>query len=461
MSSKKKIASKLNIHPNKIKDNNLKYYYTNYPLRCCKYEHKQIGDINKYEYSNAILHLSNYYKDIKCDHYKNLYLEALKYDGKSLLKNEISPTQDNIMLEYVKFRKNMYTIILWPRAKNKDDEVNKLLNNNGIIYYIRKFNITYNGAINLLYQLYADQAKLSKKNFIEEKLEFMHWKKGERNTFKVIFYEHTSNFKLSGKHAPLKEEIRNLWKADKNFWGRDYVHINDYYYQTIEYCKIFLNPNSLKMLQLQDHDYFTNNKLLKCRFMVNTIKKWIVENVEPIDHERFLFFSSVVLYTYGVRTCSDVDGFVSQYPLKSKTDNFVKSVKQHFYEENTKFFFADLGITGVSNETWDNKNQIWFDKIKVMNMDELIFDPINHFYYNGLKFVILKHEIVKKYLRGNFKDYCDFLQIEILLNIKIDFPKLPDKYKNKDKFMKLVKMCMEKRYPNIENYMERFMEVIK
>lgn len=464
MSQIKKLAHKLKVKPWKIKKENIKYYYTKYPQRCCDYEHSPIKDIEKFKYSDAINILKDYYKDIKCDYYNNLYKKSIKYDNRPLPSDisdpEIAKTIDDIMCEYAKFRKDLYTIIMWPRAKGKTQELNNILNEYGNICYIKKFNISYKAAINLLYQIYADQPKLSKKHFIEEKLKFMHWEKNKRNTFRVIFYEHSGNKQISGKHAPLKEDIRNLWKDDDNFWGRDYVHINDFYYQTIEYCKIFLNRNSMKLLQFQDHNNFTNHKLLKCRYMINTTKNWMTKNISPIDYERFIFLGSASLYAHGIRLCSDLDGYVSAYPKESQTKEFHKLIDVYFRNEKTKFFFADLGITDKVEEQWDEKNKIWFDKINVNHVDDLIFDPKNHFYYNGIKFITIKHEITRKMLRGNFKDYCDFLQIEKTLGIKIDLPKIPEKYKDKGKFMKLIDNYIKYMYPNVINYEDRIKKLI-
>ena len=54
-----------------------------------------------------------------------------------------------------------------------------------------------------------------------------------------------SNLPISGSQAPLKQKIRNVWlQDDPKKRGDDFIHINDNFYQTYEYCRLFFNKNS-------------------------------------------------------------------------------------------------------------------------------------------------------------------------------------------------------------------------
>ena len=171
------LSKKLRVPKHKIKYHNLKYYYTKKPELCCRYKLDPISDVQPYQFNKALNILDNYYKDIKSDYYKNLYKESKKYN-KNILEQKPDQTLDHIILEYIKFRPNTYIITLWPNVKDKLNELKDLLNKHGNIYYIRKFNLSYNAAKNLIYQMYSDTFRLSTVDKIEEKLEYIGWKKG-------------------------------------------------------------------------------------------------------------------------------------------------------------------------------------------------------------------------------------------------------------------------------------------
>lgn len=460
------IAKRMNVPTHLIKNNNVNSYYFEGPELCCYYKRKPISDnIGPYEFEKAIKYLKDYYKDIKDDYYKNLH----KYILENNITNDniltIKPNQmlDHVITEYVKFRENTFVIVTWPKAHNDFDKVKQILNEHGNIYYIRKLKLNYTAAKNLIYHLYTDTRKLRKLSEIEEKLEFMGWTPDTIANVKIIVFENKSNVRLSGIKAPLKEKIRAIWKDRKDFWGGDFVHVNDHFYQTIEYCQLFLNRNSIMNLHFQNLNKIIafNDNNNKCRIMINTIKNWIVHNCDPIDYDRFLFFSSVVLYTQGIRSCRDIDGVVAENPV---SQTFYEQVNKNFHDKNTKFFFSDIAIQNTRSwdTKWDVQNKVWFESINDPNintLDNLIFNPNYHFYYNGLKFVTLKIEIHKKLQRGLVKDVADILEITRQTNLKIDkIPKISEKY-TKEEFIRQLNEYMQKTYPENKEYVKYISEI--
>ncbi len=190
---------------------------------------------------------------------------------------------------------------------------------------------------------------------------------------------------------------------------------------------------------------------------MNTVKNWIVKNVHPIDYDRFLFWGSTTLYAYGVRKCRDVDGLVGGTPSSkdSKTPFLEERLKKSFFEKESKFFFADMGMPGTSlwEDRWDKKDEPYFKLVGVKYRDELIFDPNQYFYYNGLKIASLVNNIKKRILRRKISDIGDLLEIERKTNIDIDFPSISDY--SKEYFVKLLKEYMGRKYKDNDTYLER------
>lgn len=456
------ISKKYNIPYNNIKDNQLEYYYTTIPELCCKYNLKEISDdVGPFEFTKAIKIMNDYYNDIKCDYYRNLTKEIEKY-GDDISKYQLD-IADRIILEYIKFRKNTYCLTIWPYIKGDISNVVEFLKKYGNVYHTKKIKLNYNGALNLVYQLYSDTKRFPTIDKLKEKLDYLGWREGENNIIRVIFFENTSNEVISGSQAQLKTKIRNfmldiikkgkigsseeLHKDDKNLRGDDLVHINDYFYQTIEYAKIFLHKKTISFLRKQNLNRHLSNDFCNCRMYLNTLKNWIVNNIDPIDYERFVFMGSVVLYAYGIRQCRDIDGLVSGIPKNSKTKNFTQKIAEYFYDRKTKFMFADIGLIGTSywKPQWDEKDLAWFEKLKIKDRDELIFNPDYHFYYNGIKLISLKSELVRKYIRKRYYDYGDLLMAVEISNIKIKLPKVPNTV-NLDELMKTSKQYLMEKY---------------
>lgn len=425
---KNKLIKKYNIEPYKLKPNHIKYYYDRFPELCCKFVLEPISNtVGPFEFIKAITFLNQYYKDIKSDYYRNLFKYLIK-NGEDFTNLRSKYYKDRIILEYLKFRPKTYILTLWPFVKPENIiDLIVFLKNYGYVYHTKKIKLTYNGALNLIYQLYSDTNRFPSIEKLKEKLNYLNWGIDQKNTINIIVFENTSNENISGSQAKLKTKIRDFvlqFFPGAKLRGDDLLHINDNYYQTIEYSKIFFHKKSILFLNKQNLSRYFSQSFNNCRLYINTVKKWIIDNVKLIDQERFLFMGSVVLYLYGIRPCRDIDGVVCGVPIESSSNDFIKKVASFFYQKDMKFFFADLGIMGTDywKSQWDEKDARWFQMLKILYRDQLIFDPEHHFYFNGLKFVSLKAEAIRKYIRRRYYDFGDLIMIMELTGVKMKLP---------------------------------------
>jgi hypothetical protein len=447
MSGKKSyIAKKYDISYRDLKDAQMKYYYTTYPELCCKYQLKPIDyEIQPFEFDKAIQHLNKYYNNINCDYYKNLLKETQKHNND--IKKYSQQVADRIIFEYIKFRPNTFCLTIWPYAKKELTPLFGFLENYGHVYYVKSIQLNYNAALNLIYQLYSDTKRFPTIQKLQEKLEYLGWKKDETKTIRVVFFENTSKEVISGSQAALKTKIRNellKYSDNKNLRGDDLIHINDLFYQTIEYSKIYLHNNTLKFLKKQNLERLLDSKLDSGRLYLNTVKSWFIDNILLADYDRFLFFGSTVLYAYGLRNCRDVDGMV--YGSEDMdTPNLVKKTAEFFHDRQTKFFFGSLGIMNTEywKTEWNTKDEKWLKMMNVTHKDQLIFDPEHHFYFNGIKLMTIKNETIRKFLRRKPQDYADMIEMQNILHFTMNLPKIKD---NKDSFLSEVKKSLESKY---------------
>jgi hypothetical protein len=416
------ISKKYNISINKLHDEHMQYYYTKYPYLCCQYDLQPIQyDINPFDYLAAITYLDTYYKSIKSDYFRNL-VDVLKKCDNDLFKCQ--EFADSIIKEYIKFRKNTFCITIWPFYQKDLKEVVDFLTQYGYVYYTKEIKLDYNSAINLVHQLYSDTNRFPTMDKISEKVDYLGFSKNEKKKIRVIFFENVSPERISGSKAPLKTKIRELLLKEvtgKIVRGDDMVHINDNYYQTIEYSQIFLHKKTLSFLKKQNLE--NHLKFDRSRLYINTIKQWMIKNVKLIDYERFVIMGSSVLYLYGLRECRDVDGLVLGDGISNE---LMDNVSKFFYNKETKFSYAGLGITNTKywDKGWDDKDIPWFKLFGLKYRDELLFNPENYFYFNGMKFVTLKIEILRKYIRHKHHDVGDMLMVMEILGINIKLPQL-------------------------------------
>lgn len=463
MNTKKYISDKYDIPTNKLSDEYLKYYYINYPQLCCQYNLKPINsDIKPFEFDRAISILNNYYQNIKSNYYKELF-EKTKIYGNILDNYPDTNITDRIIYEYLKFRSNIFILTCWPLINSN---LLKLLLSElkkyGNIYYIKKINLSYNGAINLLYQLYSDTNRFYLIDKIKEKLEYIHW--GSNNNFiNILVFENLSNLKITGSQSELKTQIRDFLLnnlENKNIRGDDLIHINDHYYQTIEYSKIYFHKKSLVFLNKQNLGNYLeyNQENSMSRFYFNTMKNWIINNIDLIDQERFLCWGSTVLYAYGIRPCRDIDGIISGLP---ENNNFIEKTYHALSNNKTKLFFIKMDITHSKYWTstkWDIKDSKLYKILGISDRNDLIFNPNFHFYFNGIKIISLKGEITKKFVRARYSDYGDLLATMDITGYKIKLPDLTNI--SKENLIKLITEYLKNRYKYEDNKIKKLLEPV-
>lgn len=433
----------------RINYNQVDYYYTNDTINCCKYSEKPMFDIKEFDYLEPIKRLINYYEDdyIK-KYYEQLYdrLNTYKPTGfldSSLIKREHLEDIDEMMIDYLKCRPKTFILTLWPLV-NKTEDLISFLKKNGNVYYYKEIQLSYNACFNLVYQLYGDATRLKTLKDIKEKLDYIGWGK-ESNTVRIIVFDNINNLPISGGKAPFKEQIRQL--AGKNHTGKrgdDFVHVNDNYYQTIEYAQIYFHKNSLKFLHKQDLARHLSFK--KSRLYLQTFKNWFIKNIDLIDRDRFIIFGGTVLYTHGIRENRDIDGLVVPYTDKTKTSNFKEKIIKDLYQKNTRFFFLDFGMENSEawKESWTEKNKQWYDLMNIKRVEQMTYDREYYYYFQGMKFLCLKYELLRRILRKKITDYADLIATSLVVkNGTLNLP--PVDQQNIDEILKYFK----EKYPDL------------
>lgn len=301
------------------------------------------------------------------------------YNFDFFLKNGLEHGYSNaIALKYCQLNPRSYIATVFPSAVGKEQEIRNILKRHGEIFYICQVQLSHLGSINLIRQIYAKE----------------HWVGSYANQFKGAQNKASECFRTKGpvrvyvitsthfeKVKTIKQEIRDLFGISNHS-----VHINDTHEEAIKLGQLLLNANSI---------HFLNNARLKTfpRFQTHfeNYKKALKQ--QRVDGEYLCIDGSSVMAAYGIREARDF--------------NYL-----HFNYDNLKFGYPPELIGSHHSEIPHH----------VTTRDDIIFNPNNHFYYDGIKFASLGIIRALKEKRHEPKDVID---LDLIDRFVTTAPKAP------------------------------------
>jgi hypothetical protein len=275
---------------------------------------------------------------------------------------------DYLTFEYIKLKNNIYVFCIWPAAKGRKEDLLNVLKSHGKIIYEKIIKLTNKGIHNFILHTYIQHQWVGK------------WQDG----FSGIYNKMKACFPGHDKYVSCyfieSDNIINIYNAKlmiRNLFGlaNDAVHATDNYDETFFLAKIILNANSIHFINNAMPWKFTNFNSLLEEYRNALSNRY--------DSELYCVDSSAVLSAYGIREARDLDYITDA----NKSVIFVQAIDDH--EDNLKYY--------------------------KISKEKIIYNPLNHFYFLGLKFVSLKQMLAMKKNRGEFKDYCDILLAKTFL----------------------------------------------
>lgn len=426
-----------------IKSYHYPYFFTHYPQWCCKMNlAPTYNDVKPYQWLKLNKKLQDLYKDfIEFDFYQKQEEKI-----KELAKNK--PIQissqgdlylDQLLLDFIKTRNNCRIITVFPNTSKEDfNRVASFLKSRYLLYAYKEIKLTGKGAMSLLYQLEAlDPHNITYKEF-QKSIEELGWENIEdKHRVRILVVE--------------LETIDDIKRLDKEL--RTMIikfHLTKYFIQTVEVGQLYFNQNSVKFLERQDLKRHLGISFRKCRTFLNSFKKWLLKNSTLIDKDRFLILSGCMLYTHGLRSCTDLDMFISPYP-EPMDEEFNRKVEKYLINEKKKLPFIDAYSPNLKwLDFWGEWHPKWASDFGAKNMLETIHNPKYHFYFIGVKFIILEAEISRRNLRSRPSAIADLIMMDKLMGIKIDINPIENM---------IIKDNKEVRYPKqyFANYVKSYL----
>ena len=420
-----------------ISNENLDYYhimYNNWYKPELNLVEPMFNDIEEYDYMEPIIRLN---KNNNSSYYQNLInnysIQKLKIRLDDL--NKIDPVdKDEIMLQYIKCRKNCFMITLWNNGESVSKELIDFLEKKGNVYYVKKLKLDTLELYNLMLHIYDVYTYQEVYTRMKEKLNLMNTI-GD-NIITIIVFDNINNLKLSGQGALFKTELINFCIEklnEKNYDTKDInsnnlIHVNDYFYQSIEYAGLYFNQNSLKLLKYFNSKNFFSNFFIRSHLKYNTLRKWYYNNLSLENLNRVCLLGSVCLYTHGIRNMGDIDGIYLANIDNTLESELIEQLNSSFSNKSTKINFIEIGIQNSKywKESWDLKTNRVLQHFNIKSFDDIVYNPKYHYNFHGNKIYLIDYELVRKiyrldenmyidreqyYIKQSAKDYTDFIMM--------------------------------------------------
>lgn len=281
-------------------------------------------------------------------------------------------------IQYARLKDNCYMACLWPRADiDRMDEVESKLQSIGHIVYAQDVYLTYRGMCNLMTQIYGHQAWTGN---IENHFSGV---KGKADAcYRKNRPVRTYLFEAPGMDSvvEIKRQIREIFQIENHS-----IHISDNRNETIDMAELLYNRNSVDFMNRADPYRYSG-----VYHKIRELKELIAKN--GYDKSGFIIDSSAVLEVCGLRQARDLD-FLTDYAVE-----------------------VESRIEGVD----DHRSQLPYYNIALPDM---LYNPENYFYFEGMKFITPKRLIEMKTNRGEVKDIRDVKMLRKFMNQRIGIPK--------------------------------------
>jgi len=275
---------------------------------------------------------------------------------------------DVMATEYAKLKSNTFIVSLFPSAvsqgQQRVNEAYSIIQNNSNVVYFKQIPHKNNGPLNITRQLYLDEDwGLSwESNF-----------SGFATKAKLCFTDSSPGIVFLVELEKQEDAIRLKDMVRQVFGiGKHSCHINDYHEETVRLARVFFNDNSIHYMNNSNYIYYPN-----FQNQFEYYKRYISDN--NLDPDKYCITASSVLSTYGLREGQDLD-------------------------------YLHDGDTIDGHEDIHSHNQEIHNYTKTR--DDIIYNPNNHFWYDGVKVASLGVIRELKEKRNEPKDVVDIQLIK-------------------------------------------------
>jgi len=365
-------------------------------------------NIKKNDTNQVINNLEKYYN--KVDYIKELKKEKIKIKDDIILVEGRNYDKEYIVYNYLEYWTDLrYVAIYSDQLSLNYSEIKSIISEYGKILVERSL-------------------KLKK----EELQGILYWENKRLNpppTSKnlIVYFYNKRQYKLTDDLLFMKER---LFQSNNKI----IITIGENTRESLSYAALLLNPSNF--------DYFNNmnfERFMKLgnsgKVMCTKLRDYLLRNVSNhLDMKRFLFFSSIILYLYGLRKPNDIDILGYELPpAKGKTHNLFET----FGSTGKNILnIGELSVKGYGNwQIGKSKEYLnnwfgyeWPNLIGATDMADMIFNPRYYLSLMGIKIITINGDMERRKIRYRATSYADIIGYNFYLKDKIPIEEPPYKY---------------------------------
>lgn len=335
----------------------VKYYHKDKQNEYINYDIDLLFDnIDNYDYMKCIDRLKEYFNN---NYYKSLANYTFSEEKSLHLYNYIDINdRDNIMNMYMKCVKDIEIEFLYGDIDDKNNQIEMDKFKLEGLYYVKTLNLSKIEYENLLFMLDYENNYTNRINKIN-------------NT--TINNTNIINFCF------VKKKSNNHKK-------------------TLEVGSLILNQNNLHRLKNQDIRNISSPFFNMSNLYIETLRRWLNDNLSPLEQERLILFGDIVLNSYGTKSINKIEGiFVSIGHDDSEIDkNLESTINSSLSNITSGLFFCN--ITKENTKEYNKYHKKIIDEIKkkagVEKTSELTSNSNIFGTYKGLKLLNLELNMI-------------------------------------------------------------------
>lgn len=363
--------------------------------------------IKKNDTNQVIINLEKYYN--KIDYIKELKKEKIKIKDDIILIEGRNYDKEYIVYNYLEYWNDLRYVAIYSDQLSLDySEIKNIISEYGEILVERTL-------------------KLKK----EELRGILYWenKRIITNTKNlVVYFYNKKQDKFIDDIFFMKKRIEFIINH------QNIISIGENNKESILYASLLLNPSNFEYFNSMNWDRFLTLGN-SGKIMIEKIRDYLLRNIShPMDMKRFLIFSSMILYLYGLRKPNDVD--ILGYDLP-KPYGKTASLYNIFGSSNKRILnIGELQVRGYRDwRVGYSKEYLnewfgyeWANLFGARNMEDMIFNPRYYLSLMGVKILILKGDMERRIIRYRATSYADIIGYNFYLKNKIKIEEPPYKY---------------------------------
>lgn len=363
--------------------------------------------IKKNDTDQVINNLEKYYN--KVDYIKELKKEKIKIKDGIILIEGRNYDKEYIVYNYLEYWNDLRYVAIYSDHLSDNSEIKPIISEYGEILVERSLKLKKDELQGILYW---ENKRINPPPTSKNLIVYFYNKKQDKLTDDLLF---------------MKERI--IQSTNKLI-----ISIGENTRESLSYAALLLNPSNLDYFNGMNWDRFlklgTSGKA-----MCGKLRDYLQRNVSnPLDMKRFLFFSSIILYLYGLRKPNDIDIIGYELPLaKGKTDKLFET----FGSTGKNILnIGELSVKGYGNWNLGKSKEYlnnwfgyeWPNLFGARDMADMIFNPRYYLSLMGLKIITIKGDMERRIIRYRATSYADIIGYNYYLKDKILIEEPPYKY---------------------------------